>query len=56
MYPTAESRAEFSQQIPLGHFGEPRDVADLVAFLCSARGRYITGQRILVDGGLSRAM
>jgi NAD(P)-dependent dehydrogenase (short-subunit alcohol dehydrogenase family) len=33
--------------------GEPRDVADLVAFLCSDEARYITGQSIAIDGGMS---
>ncbi|HYX91383.1 MAG TPA: SDR family oxidoreductase, partial [Myxococcaceae bacterium] len=44
------------RQIPLGYFGEPRDMANLVAFLCSSKARYITGQRIYVDGGLHRAI
>lgn len=39
-------------QIPLGTFGSPEDVADVVAFLCSEQARYITGQVINVDGGM----
>jgi len=55
LHPTAESREQFARQIPLGYFGEPRDLAYLVAFLCSPKARYISGERIHVDGGLRRA-
>ncbi len=40
-------------QIPLASFGEPEDIASAVAFLASAEARYITGQVLTVDGGLS---
>lgn len=40
-------------QIPLGTFGEGADIAAAVAFLASAEARYITGQVLTVDGGLS---
>jgi 3-oxoacyl-[acyl-carrier protein] reductase len=40
----------------VGYFGDPSDMAYLVAFLCSPRARYITGERIHVDGGLRRAI
>ncbi len=40
-------------QIPLASFGEPEDIANAVAFLASAEARYITGQVLTVDGGLS---
>ena len=55
LHPTPESQAEFARQIPLGYFGDPADMAHLVAFLCSPKARYITGERIHVDGGLRRA-
>ena len=39
--------------IPLGHLGEPSDVAGLVRFLAGPAARYITGQVISVDGGMA---
>ena len=38
--------------IPMGRLGEPEDVADVITFLASSAARYITGQTIVVDGGL----
>lgn len=40
-------------QIPLGRFGETRDIAEMAAFLASERAGYITGQVIHVDGGMA---
>lgn len=39
-------------QIPLGHFGTPEDVANAVVFLASEQAKYITGQVLQVDGGM----
>ncbi|MDQ6880389.1 MAG: SDR family oxidoreductase [Candidatus Dormibacteraeota bacterium] len=41
------------EHTPLRRLGEPEDVADVVAFLASDRARFITGQTIYVDGGIS---
>jgi 3-oxoacyl-[acyl-carrier protein] reductase len=38
--------------IPMGRVGEPEDIADVIVFLASDAARYITGQAIVVDGGL----
>lgn len=45
----AEKAAEF---IPMGRLGEPGDIADVIAFLASNGARYMTGQVLVVDGGL----
>ncbi|MGC4018280.1 MAG: 3-oxoacyl-[acyl-carrier-protein] reductase [Muricomes sp.] len=42
-----------SAEIPLGHFGEPEDIAEAAAFLASEKARYITGQVLCVDGGMA---
>jgi 3-oxoacyl-[acyl-carrier protein] reductase len=44
------------QNIPLGHHGDPEDIANLVAFLASDRAKFITGQAINVDGGMVKSM
>jgi 3-oxoacyl-[acyl-carrier protein] reductase len=41
-------------EIPMGRYGEPEDMANLVTFLASPRAQYITGAVIPVDGGLRR--
>lgn len=41
------------RQIPLGKFGKPEDIADMVVFLASEKADYITGQAISVDGGMN---
>lgn len=47
-----EARATMSAQIPLERLGSPQDVANAVAFLSSEQSAYITGQVIVIDGGL----
>lgn len=48
-----ETKNNFIKMIPAGRFGEPEDVAETVLFLASEKARYITGQVLAVDGGLT---
>ena len=48
-----ERKQSLMASIPLGYLGTPRDIAETVAFLVSDEARYITGQVITVDGGIS---
>ncbi len=50
---TPEARNVMSGQIPLARLGSPADVAGAVAFLASDMAGYITGQVLVVDGGLT---
>jgi NAD(P)-dependent dehydrogenase (short-subunit alcohol dehydrogenase family) len=43
--------AQISAKIPMGHVGEPEDIAAAVAFLASEDSRHMTGQSLVVDGG-----
>lgn len=55
LHPTPENREAFiAANIPIGYFGEPEDLAYLIAFLASPLARYITGEVIHVDGGMHR--
>jgi 3-oxoacyl-[acyl-carrier protein] reductase len=49
---TAEARTGLSAQIPLERLGTPADIAGMVAFLASDHASYITGQVLVVDGGM----
>ncbi|PKB14695.1 NADP-dependent 3-hydroxy acid dehydrogenase YdfG [Novosphingobium kunmingense] len=48
-----EVLAQVSAMHPLGHLGEPQNVADAVVFLASDRAAFSTGSEVVVDGGLS---
>jgi meso-butanediol dehydrogenase/(S,S)-butanediol dehydrogenase/diacetyl reductase len=41
------------QRIPLGRYGTPEEVADVIAFLCSHDARFVSGSIYTVDGGMS---
>jgi 3-oxoacyl-[acyl-carrier protein] reductase len=47
-----EVRTAMQGQIPLERFGRPQDIAGAVAFLASDHAAYITGQVLVVDGGM----
>jgi meso-butanediol dehydrogenase/(S,S)-butanediol dehydrogenase/diacetyl reductase len=51
IFPDLEKR--FEDDTPVGRTGEPEDIADVVVFLCSDLARFVTGQNLVVDGGLT---
>ena len=48
----AEIKQQMVDATPLGRIGSPEDVASAVRFLCSDEAAFITGEVLLVDGGL----
>ncbi|WP_342212772.1 SDR family oxidoreductase [Pukyongiella litopenaei] len=50
--PTERAERDFSRSIPLGHFGQTRDIGHACLFLSSPLGSYVTGNVLMVDGGL----
>jgi len=48
----ADWEQRWTDRVPLERVGEPEDIADVVVFLCSDLARYITGQVLVVDGGM----
>jgi 3-oxoacyl-[acyl-carrier protein] reductase len=55
LYPDGATKEQL-EEIPLRRWGEPRDFGDVVCFIASERAGYLTGQTIVVDGGLQRAL
>jgi 3-oxoacyl-[acyl-carrier protein] reductase len=53
LYPEGPTPQQVAE-IPLGRWGEPRELGDVVCFLASERARYVSGQTLVVDGGLQR--
>ena len=54
--PYAAYREKMEAQIPLGRFVKPEEVAGLAAFLLSPPAAAITGQTLVIDGGLSSTL
>jgi 3-oxoacyl-[acyl-carrier protein] reductase len=51
-----EVKAAMESGIPLGRYGEPEEFAKMVVFLCSGANTYVTGQSLLIDGGMVKAL
>ena len=52
----ADLRDQEQPEIPLGRRGEPHELGDVIAFLCSERASYVSGVSLMVDGGLTRSV
>jgi NAD(P)-dependent dehydrogenase (short-subunit alcohol dehydrogenase family) len=50
---TPEVRRTYEERIPLGRIATPEEIADVVVFVASDAARYVTGQELVVDGGLT---
>ena len=50
-----EIKKSFTDKIPMNRFGEPKEVAEAVAFLLSDSASYITGETLKVNGGMNMA-
>uniref|UniRef100_UPI002619EB56 SDR family oxidoreductase n=1 Tax=Hydrogenimonas sp. TaxID=2231112 RepID=UPI002619EB56 len=50
-----EIKQSFIDRIPLGRFGDPKEVAEAIAFLLSDHASYITGETLKVNGGMNMA-
>jgi 3-oxoacyl-[acyl-carrier protein] reductase len=51
-----EQFKRFSETIPVRRMGRPEEVGDLCAYLCSPQAGYLTGQAIVIDGGVNRSI
>lgn len=52
----ADVRQEAESKIPIGRYGDPEEFARIAVFLCSQANTYLTGQSLLVDGGMVKAL
>jgi 3-oxoacyl-[acyl-carrier protein] reductase len=55
---TSKSRylAEAAKDIPIGRFGRPEEIGNVIAFLASEKASYITGENIVIDGGMAKGI
>jgi 3-oxoacyl-[acyl-carrier protein] reductase len=53
---TDEQFKRFADTIPVRRMGRPQEIGDLCAYLCSLQAGYLTGQAIVVDGGVNRSI
>jgi len=51
-----EQLKRFSETIPVRRMGRPNEIGELCAYLCSSQAGYLTGQTIVVDGGVNRSI
>jgi len=56
IYADPATRDARERKVPIGRLGQPADIADAVLFLAGDQARYITGQNILVDGGVTMSI
>jgi NAD(P)-dependent dehydrogenase (short-subunit alcohol dehydrogenase family) len=55
VFASEEAKARARTRIPLGHYAQPEDIADVAAFLLSNDARHVTGQTFPVEGGATIA-
>lgn len=53
MFGKEEAEAKLGRQVPLGHIGEPEDIAQAVIYLASDESKFMTGAELKLDGGIS---
>jgi 3-oxoacyl-[acyl-carrier protein] reductase len=51
-----EQFKRFAQTVPVRRMGKPEEIGDLCAYLCSLQAGYLTGQAIVIDGGVNRSI
>ncbi|PAC67165.1 3-oxoacyl-ACP reductase, partial [Enterobacter cloacae] len=51
-----EVKAQAERMIPLGRYGQPEEFAAYAAFLLSEANTYMTGQTLIIDGGLTKSL
>jgi 3-oxoacyl-[acyl-carrier protein] reductase len=51
-----EQVKRLAEAIPVRRMGKPNEIGDLCAYLCSSQASYLTGQTIVVDGGVNRSI